>query len=155
MPSCIWLWVKNGYPNWNPDKWNQGLKPAVFWWFHFDPYPYKLQIYVRKLRRICFVSRSRESVPLKPEQHDIPIGSHCIHWSSAERRCVLKQNTMVGNPLGCSGGKIEANQPIWPPPLSPRSPQRGMRKMLEEHTLLRFKSLVQAELVFWAPVSVW
>ena len=25
----IWLWVKNGYPKWNPGKWNQGLKPAV------------------------------------------------------------------------------------------------------------------------------
>ena len=27
------------YPKWNPGKWNQGLKPAVPWWFNFDPYP--------------------------------------------------------------------------------------------------------------------
>ena len=34
-----WLWVKNGYPKWNPGKWNQGLKPAVKWCFNFEPYP--------------------------------------------------------------------------------------------------------------------
>ena len=28
--SVMWLWVKNGCPKWNPGKWNQGLKPAVF-----------------------------------------------------------------------------------------------------------------------------
>ena len=33
-----WLWVKNGYPKWNPSKWKHGPKPAVSWWFHFDPY---------------------------------------------------------------------------------------------------------------------
>ena len=29
----MWLWVKNGYPKWNPGKWNQGPKPAVPWCF--------------------------------------------------------------------------------------------------------------------------
>ena len=24
-----WLWIKNGYPTWNPCKWNHGPKPAV------------------------------------------------------------------------------------------------------------------------------
>ena len=32
--------VKNRYPKWSPGKWNQGLKPAVFRWFYFDPYPH-------------------------------------------------------------------------------------------------------------------
>ena len=36
----IWLWAKNRYPKWNPGKWKHGLKPAVPWWFNFDPYPY-------------------------------------------------------------------------------------------------------------------
>ena len=36
----IWQWVKNWYPNWKPGKWSQGLKPAVFWWLNFDPYPF-------------------------------------------------------------------------------------------------------------------
>ena len=34
-----WLRVKNGYPKWNPGKWKHGLKPAVPWWFNFDPHP--------------------------------------------------------------------------------------------------------------------
>ena len=34
-----WLWVKNRYPKWNLGKWKHGLKPAVRWWFKFDPYP--------------------------------------------------------------------------------------------------------------------
>ena len=28
--------VKYMYLKWNPGKWNQGLKPAVPWWFNFD-----------------------------------------------------------------------------------------------------------------------
>ena len=35
----ICLWVKNRYPKWNPGKWKHGPKPAVPWWFNFDP-PY-------------------------------------------------------------------------------------------------------------------
>ena len=42
--SQMWLWVKNMYPKWSPGKWNQGLKPAVPWWFNFDPYPCSLHI---------------------------------------------------------------------------------------------------------------
>ena len=34
----MWLSVRNGYPFWNPSKWNQGLKPAVPLGFSFDPY---------------------------------------------------------------------------------------------------------------------
>ena len=34
------LWIKNGYPFWNPSKWNQRLKPAVPWCFHFDSYSF-------------------------------------------------------------------------------------------------------------------
>ena len=34
-----WLWVKNMYPKWNPGKWKLGPKPAVPWWFNFDPHP--------------------------------------------------------------------------------------------------------------------
>ena len=36
-------WVLNGSgsqkicPKWNPGKWKHGLKPAIPWWFHFDP----------------------------------------------------------------------------------------------------------------------
>ena len=33
------LWVKIMYPTWNPGKRKHGLKPAVPWWFNFDPYP--------------------------------------------------------------------------------------------------------------------
>ena len=29
-------WVKTRYPEWNPGKWNQRLKPAVPGWFNFD-----------------------------------------------------------------------------------------------------------------------
>ena len=29
-PKKKWLWVKNGYPFWNPSTWSQGLKPAVW-----------------------------------------------------------------------------------------------------------------------------
>ena len=37
-----WLWVKNAVtPKWSPDKRNQRLKPAVFWWVYFDPYPHR------------------------------------------------------------------------------------------------------------------
>ena len=25
-------------PEWKPDQWKQGPKPAVPWWFNFDPY---------------------------------------------------------------------------------------------------------------------
>ena len=41
--AAIWLWVKNGYPKWNPGKWNQRLKHAVPWWCYFDSYPYHFQ----------------------------------------------------------------------------------------------------------------
>ena len=34
-----WVWVKNRYPEWNPSKWQQRLKPAVPWRFNIDPYP--------------------------------------------------------------------------------------------------------------------
>ena len=34
-----WMWVKLRNHKWNPDKWKEGLKPAVPWWFKFDPYP--------------------------------------------------------------------------------------------------------------------
>ena len=34
-----WLWVRNRYPKWKPGKWERGLKPAVPWWFSFDPCP--------------------------------------------------------------------------------------------------------------------
>ena len=27
------------YPKWNPGNWKRGPKPAVPWWFNFDPYP--------------------------------------------------------------------------------------------------------------------
>ena len=32
----IWVWVKNRYPNWNPGKWKQRLKPVVPWWIDFE-----------------------------------------------------------------------------------------------------------------------
>ena len=32
--------VKNRYPKWHPGKRKQRLKPAVLWWFNFDPHPY-------------------------------------------------------------------------------------------------------------------
>ena len=28
-----------GYPKWNPGRMKRRLNLAVFWWFHFDPYP--------------------------------------------------------------------------------------------------------------------
>ena len=34
-----WLWVKERYSKWSTGKWNQGLKPAVPWWFSFDLQP--------------------------------------------------------------------------------------------------------------------
>ena len=30
----------NGYPKWNPGKWNQGPTPVVPWWSNFDPHPF-------------------------------------------------------------------------------------------------------------------
>ena len=41
FPLLKWLWVKNQCPKWNPGKWKSRLKPAVPWWFNFDPYPNK------------------------------------------------------------------------------------------------------------------
>ena len=38
--DTIWVWVKTRYPKWNTDRWKQGLKPAVHWWFNVDPCPY-------------------------------------------------------------------------------------------------------------------
>ena len=38
-PGKNWLWVKNGYPKWNPGKWKQRRKPAVLWWSNFHPHP--------------------------------------------------------------------------------------------------------------------
>ena len=35
----IRLWVKDGYPKWNPGKCKEGLKPAVPW-IYFDAHPY-------------------------------------------------------------------------------------------------------------------
>ena len=32
------MWVKNRYTKWDPGKWKHGRKPAVPWWFDFDPY---------------------------------------------------------------------------------------------------------------------
>ena len=40
MKGVMRLWVKSMYPKWNPVKWKHGPKPAVPWWFNFDPYPY-------------------------------------------------------------------------------------------------------------------
>ena len=38
--GCYWLRVKYGNPKMAcPSKWKHGLKPAVVWWFNFDPYP--------------------------------------------------------------------------------------------------------------------
>ena len=40
QPQHEITWVKHRLtPKWNPGKLNQGLKPAVPWWFNFDPYP--------------------------------------------------------------------------------------------------------------------
>ena len=39
-----WLWVKNGYPKWNPGKWKHGLKPASsggFWRIPIVSVPHK------------------------------------------------------------------------------------------------------------------
>ena len=38
-PWDKWVWLKNRYIKWNPVKWKHGQKPAVPWWFNFDPYP--------------------------------------------------------------------------------------------------------------------
>lgn len=29
---------ENRFPTWNPGHWSQGPKPAVPWWFEFDPF---------------------------------------------------------------------------------------------------------------------
>ena len=39
------VWVKKGYPNWNPGNWKHGLKPARPW-FRFDPIPTWAQVFV-------------------------------------------------------------------------------------------------------------
>ena len=33
----IWLWIKDRYPAWDPDKWRHGLKPAVHMLVEFCP----------------------------------------------------------------------------------------------------------------------
>ena len=42
----MWLWVKHAYPKWNPDKWNQRLKPVVPWWVYVDPYRAHTQVFI-------------------------------------------------------------------------------------------------------------
>ena len=37
--KCHLAGVKNRYAKWNPGKWQHGPKPAVPWWFNFDPHP--------------------------------------------------------------------------------------------------------------------
>ena len=37
--SCGCGCQKSGHPKMELGKWNQGVNPAVFWWFNFDPYP--------------------------------------------------------------------------------------------------------------------
>ena len=40
-----WLWVKNRVtPKWNLSKWKHSLKPAVPYWFNFDPHPCGVQL---------------------------------------------------------------------------------------------------------------
>ena len=39
-----WLWVKNRYPKLKPGRWQHGPKPAVPWWFNFDPHPNRLNL---------------------------------------------------------------------------------------------------------------
>ena len=38
LSPLLWLWVQSRYPKWNPSKGKHGPKPAVPWWFNFDPY---------------------------------------------------------------------------------------------------------------------
>ena len=52
VPICtsIWLWVKHGYPQWNPGKWNKGLKPAVPWCLILTHTPQYIKIYTYGIR---------------------------------------------------------------------------------------------------------
>ena len=65
-----WLWVRNAYPKRNPGKWNQRLKPAVPWWFYFDPYPHVSPGHIH-FAAFCWDVRSRfrnrVQVPVFPQ----------------------------------------------------------------------------------------
>ena len=52
----ITVWVKNRYPKWGPCKWENGPKPAVPWWFDFDPYPLHVES-----RPVLLCGRRRQS----------------------------------------------------------------------------------------------
>ena len=57
---------QNLVPKWNPDKWKQGLKAAVPWWFNFDPYIY---IYIYG---VLGLSLSRLDLPARPGPVGLP-----------------------------------------------------------------------------------
>ena len=57
-----WLWVKNRCPKWNPGKWKHERKPAVPWWFNFDPFPNNNGA-VRRFTTIFVASAIRDPPP--------------------------------------------------------------------------------------------
>ena len=81
----IWLWVRNGYPKWNPG--NQGLKPVVLWWLNFDSYPYGCG---SKLKQEVHVSAYQSSIlapVFEPQPYVDPIlWMDEIHFAPPNRK---------------------------------------------------------------------
>ena len=85
----IWLCVKNRYPKWNPGKWKKRLKPVILWWFHFDPYEFRMSafrdvhgilsvyIYIYVCARVC----SHTYVHMCKDTHEC-----CAHTKAVSER---------------------------------------------------------------------
>ena len=59
-------------PKVEPYKWQHGLKPAVSWWFNFDPYPNNAYLFAYKDVRLSshghfkVTPKSLRGVPTSP-----------------------------------------------------------------------------------------
>ena len=76
-----WVWVNNRYPEWNPGKWKQILKPAVPWRFNFDPHPTmrtmtsNLAMNGKSIARRPRTAPARLQAPASPCRTSRPCGS--------------------------------------------------------------------------------
>ena len=87
--KLTWLWVKNGYPFWNPSKWNQELRPAVPWWFYLDTYPHpdkfknpiiRLLVHGHRLLQVLDLVAQRLPALRMLKNHRVPQPAHAFVW---------------------------------------------------------------------------
>ena len=70
------MWVKKRCPKWILGKRTQGLKPAVPWWFNFDPYPHKG--FRPEETTTCLSNANQEFCFLREQVLEKVLRGHCI-----------------------------------------------------------------------------